>query len=165
MPSPRPLTAADIAGLLALQAEAPDAVTVFAAAARLAAECCGSYRLLTVLRYHEASAEVERIYSSDPAYPLGGRKRLSDFPTNHAAMAQGDVFLAATRAEVAAAYADHKRLFTMGITSILNAPIRHAGRRLAALNLCGKERQFEAGHTAAARTIAAALAPTLLAME
>ena len=140
-----------------------DPSAVFAAAARLAAECCGGYRLLTVLRYHEAAAEVERIYSSDPAYPLGGRKRLNDFPSNHAAMAQGEVFLAATKAEVAASYADHERLFQMGITSILNAPIRHAGRRLATLNLCGRELQFDPGHIAAARTIAAVLAPSLLA--
>ena len=163
MSSPaRPLTAADIAALLALQAEAPEPATVFAAAARLAAETCG-YRLLTVLRYREAEAQVERVFSSDPAYPVGGRKRLSDFPSNHAAMQRGDVFLAATRAEVAAGFADHEQIFALGISSILNAPIRHAGQRLATLNLCGVEGQYGPAHVQAARTIAGVLAATTMA--
>ena len=158
----RPLTTTDIAALLALQAEAPERATVFAAAAKLAAETCG-YRLLTVLRYLEAEAQVERVYSSDPAYPAGGRKRLSDFPSNHAAMQRGEVFLAASKAEVAAGFADHAQIFAVGISSILNAPIRHAGRRLATLNLCGVEGQYGPAHVQAARTIAAVLAPALLA--
>ena len=156
------INAVDLAGLLALQAEAADSRAVFEAAARLVAETCG-YRLLTVLGYREAEAEVERLYSSDPAYAVGGRKRLSDFPSNHAGMAKGEVFLAATKAEVQAAFADHERIFGLGISAILNAPIRHGGRRLGTLNLCGDEGQYGAREIATARIIAAALAPTLLA--
>ncbi len=163
-PSPRRLTAADIASLLALQAERADAATVFAAAARLASACCGQLRLMTVLRYRETEALVERVYSSDPAYAIGGTKPLAQFPLNHAAMAQGQIYHAATNADLEAAFADHARLFAMGITSILNAPIRHAGRRLGTLNLCGSEGQFGRLETDAARTIAACLAPSLLAM-
>ena len=157
----RDLESTDIARLLALQAEAQDNLTVFAEAARLVAETCG-YRLLTVLLYREADAEVERLYSSDPAYVVGGRKRLSDFPSNHAGMAQGDVFLAATKAEVAAAFTDHERIFALGISAILNAPIRHAGQRFGTLNLSGNEGQYGPRQIAAARTIAAALTPTLM---
>ena len=162
--SPRPLATDDIAGLLALQAEAPDVANVFAAAARLTAECCGGFRLLTVLRYREADAVVERIYSSDPAYAIGGTKPLAQFPVNHTAMARGDIFHAATKAEVQAAFADHAQLLAMGITAILNSPIRHAGRRLGTLNLCGKEGQFGASEILAARTIAASLAPSLMTL-
>ncbi len=161
--APRRLTASDIASLLALQAECADAATVFAAAANLAAACCGELRLITVLRYREAEALVERVYSSEPAYSIGGTKPLAQFPLNHAAMSQGQIFHAATAAEVKAAFADHERLFAMGITAILNSPIRHAGRRLGTLNLCGRDGQFGRSEIDAARTIAASLAPSLLA--
>lgn len=163
MPALRDLTTTDIATLLVLQAQSADRVAVFDAAARLAGETVGRCRLTTVLAYREAEACVERIYSSDPAYPIGGRKALSLFPVNHAAMARGDIFLAGTRAEVEAAFADHAALFAMGITAILNSPIRHAGRRLGTLNLCGADGQFGPREIAAARLIAALLAPTLLA--
>ena len=162
MPPLRDLAMADVAAVLGLQAASMDVNTVFDAAARLARETVGPYRLLTVLRYREAEAEVERIYSSDPAYPIGGRKALSQFPVNHAAMARGDCFLAGTRVEVEAAFADHDALFAMGITAILNSPVRHAGRRLATFNICGHDGQFGAREIAAARLIAALLAPTLL---
>ena len=161
-PPLRTLTAPDIMALQALQAESPGAAAAFDGAARLATGICGSLRLITVLRYRAMQPLVERIYSSDPAYAVGGTKPLADFPLNHAAMARGDIFLAATKAEVRAAFADHDRLFAMGITAILNAPIRHAGRRLATLNLCGAEGQFEPPQIASVRTIATALAPTLL---
>ena len=161
----RTLTAPDVAALLALQAEALHAAAVYAAAARLAQDICDNLRLITVLRYRENEALVERIYSSDPAYPIGGTKPLAAFPLNHAAMARGDVFLAATKTEVKAAFTDHERLFAMGITAILNAPVRHAGRRLATLNLCGTEGQFGVLQIAGVRTIASALAPTLLGRE
>ncbi len=37
------------------------------------------HKLFTVLRYHEATRESERIYTNQPAaYPVGGRKPLSD---------------------------------------------------------------------------------------
>ena len=161
-PAPHPLTAPAISSLLSLQAECADAATVFAAASALAAACCGELRLVTVLRYREAEALVERIYSSDPAYATGGTKPLAQFPLNHAAMARGDTFLAATAADVKAAFADHERLFQMGITAILNSPVRHAGRRLGTLNLCGRDGQFGPAGVHAARTIAVCLAPTLL---
>ena len=164
-PSTRRLTSTDIASLLALQAEKSDPAAIFAAAARLASACCGDLRLLTVLRYREDKALVERVYSSDPGYAAGGTKPLAQFPLNHAAMAQGQIFHAATAAEVKAAFADHERLFAMGITAILNSPIRHAGRRLGTLNLCGHEGQFGRAEIDAARTLALSLAPSLLAMR
>ena len=164
MPTPRDLTTADIASVLGLQSEAAGATAVFDAVTRLVHETVGPYRLLTVLRYREAEEVVERVYSSDPAYPIGGRKPLALFPTNHAAMARGDIFLAGTRAEVEAAFADHATLFGMGITAILNAPIRHAGCRLGTLNLCGEDGQFGPREIANARLLAALLAPTLLTL-
>ena len=60
-------------------------------------------------------------------------------------MEKGEVFLAATRAEVRQAFFDHELIFSLGITAILNVPIRHAGRRLGTINLCGEEGMYGAG--------------------
>ena len=129
-------------------------VAAFAEVQRLSAETIG-WRLMTILHYVEAEGVVVRVHSSDPAtYPIGGRKRLADFPTNHAAMADGDVFLAANRDDVRRAYADHEALFALGIESILNVPVRAEGRRLGTLNLCGAEGSFGPAEVARARELA-----------
>lgn len=159
----RALTINDIAEVIATSAEAAEPAHVFDAIWRIAAETCG-FRLLTVLQYDEAVGEVVRRYSSDPAYPVGGRKALAAYTINHAAVAADGYFLAGTRAAVAEAYADHERLFALGITAILNAPIRSGGRRLGTLNLSGSEGQYGAPDVRAACTLAGLLAPTLLAM-
>ena len=113
------------------------------------------FRMLTILQYQEVDGVVVRVHSSDPAaYPIGGRKRLADFPTNHAAMADGDVFLAATKDDVRRAYADHAALFALGIEAILNVPVRVNGRRLGTLNLCGAEGSFGPEEMARARELA-----------
>ena len=120
------------------------------------------FRMLTILQYQEVDGVVVRVHSSDPAtYPIGGRKRLADFPTNHAAMADGDVFLAATKDDVRRAYADHEALFALGIESILNVPVRVDGRRLGTLNLCGAEGSFGPAEVARARILADMLIPHL----
>ena len=93
---------------------------------------------------------------------MGGRKLLSDFTTNHGAMRQGEIFLAATKADVRKAYADHESLFALGVTAILNVPIRHAGRRLATMNLCGEEGMYGAAEVVRGRVLAGLLAPWLL---
>ena len=162
--STRDLALADIYRLPALAAEAPDRDALFEAIAGIARQTCG-FRLLTILAYIEADAVVERIYSSEPrTYPVGGRKPLARYMTNHAAMRAGEVFLAATAAEVAAAFADHALLASLGITAILNAPIRHAGRRLGTLNLSGEEGQYGPTQVLAARLLAGLLVPSLMAL-
>ncbi len=120
------------------------------------------FRMLTILQYQEVDGVVVRVHSSDPAtYPIGGRKRLADFPTNHAAMADGDVFLAAAKDDVRRAYADHEALFALGIESILNVPVRVDGRRLGTLNLCGAEGSFGPAEVARAREAAEMLVGVL----
>ena len=111
------------------------------------------WRLFTVLRYVEAEQAVERLHSSDEAaYPVGGRKPLSKITASHGAMERGEVFLAATREDVRKAFFDHELIFSLGITAILNVPIRHAGRRLGTVNLCGEEGMYGPAEIAAARS-------------
>jgi len=158
----RDLTMDDVRAVMALQAERREPDT-YKAVERLAAETCG-FRLLTILRYVEQDAVVERVSSSDEkAYPIGGRKPLDKIAASHSAMSEGDIFLAADREQVRAAFFDHELIFSLGITAIMNVPIRHAGRRLGTLNFCGEEGKYGDREQAIGRVLAGLLAPALLA--
>jgi len=158
----RGLEMADVAALTQRAADNADARDLYGEVARVAAQTVG-WRLFTVLRYLEAEAAVERLYSSDEkAYPVGGRKPLDKITVSHGAMAKGEVFLAATREEVGAAFFDHELIFSLGISAILNVPIRYASRRLGTLNLCGEEGMYGPAEIASAKILAALLVPPLI---
>lgn len=155
----------DLAAVLAVAARghAPD--EVLAAVDALAARTVG-HRVCSIFRYVDATAEVERIYSSAPAsHPVGGRKRIAEYPHNQPVLARGDIYIAADRAAVARTYKEPERIFALGVTSIMNVPVRHDGRNVGALNLFGEEGWYGRSAFPAARVLAALLLPTLMAMR
>ena len=159
--SKRDLTLDDVRAVMALQAEKGERETC-KAVERLAHETCG-WRLLTILKYVEKDAVVERISSSDEkAYPLGGRKPLDKITASHGAMEHGGIFLAGTKAQVKEAFFDHELIFSLGITAIMNVPIRHAGRRLGTLNFCGEEGNYSEREMQIGRVLSGLLVPTLI---
>jgi hypothetical protein len=159
----RELTMADVSAVIARSTESAEAREVYRTVERICAETIG-WQLFTVLRYVEAAEAVERLYSSDEkAYPVGGRKPLNKITASHGAMEKGEVFLAATKEEVRKAFFDHELIFSLGITAILNVPIRHAGRRLGTINLCGEEGMYGPPEIARGKILAGLLVPTLLA--
>jgi hypothetical protein len=158
----RILTTADVAAIIALAREESDRGKVYKAVERIAAETCG-FLLLTTLRYDEARQVVVRVHSSDArSYPVGGTKPLDKLTENQRIMDRGGVALAATRADVERLFFDHELIFSLGITAILNAPIRHAGRRLGTLNFCGAEGMYGPGEVECAVVLAGLLVPCLL---
>jgi GAF domain-containing protein len=158
----RALTQADIAAIIALTSAQADRHAVYKAVETVAAETCG-WVLLTTLRYDEGLQAVVRLHSSDEkSYPVGGTKPLDKLTENHAIMERGDVALAATKADVKRMFFDHELIFSLGITAILNAPIRHAGRRLGTLNFCGLEGTYGAAEIQTAKILAGLLVPCLL---
>jgi len=167
MPNPtlktkRGLEMADVAALTQRTADGADVGEIYREVERIAAETVG-WRLFTVLRYLEAERAVERLYSSnEKAYPVGGRKPLDKITVSHGAMEKGEVFLAATREEVRAAFFDHELIFSLGISAILNVPIRYASRRLGTLNLCGEEGMYGPAEIASAKMLAGLMVPALI---
>jgi len=158
----RGLEMADVAALTQRTADGADVREIYREVERIAAETVG-WRLFTVLRYLEAEGAVERLYSSDEkAYPVGGRKPLEKITVSHGAMEKGEVFLAATREEVRAAFFDHELIFSLGISAILNVPIRYASRRLGTLNLCGEEGMYGPAEIASAKMLAGLMVPALI---
>ena len=158
----RGLEMADVAALTQRTADGADARELYREVERIAAETVG-WRLFTILRYLEAEHAVERLYSSDEkAYPVGGRKPLDKITVSHGAMEKGEVFLAATREEVRAAFFDHELIFSLGISAILNVPIRYRARRLGTLNLCGEEGMYGPAEIASAKMLAGLMVPALI---
>ena len=157
----RDLTLDDVAAVMGLQAEKPERDT-YKAVERLALETCG-WRLLTILKYNEKDQVVERLSSSDEkAYPIGGRKPLDKIATSHGAMEHGGIFLAGTKEDVKKAFFDYELIFSLGITAIMNVPVRHAGRRLGTLNFCGEEGTYHEREMGIGKVLAGLLAPALL---
>ena len=164
MAGKRDLSIEDVAHLIALAGQSADPGLVYRAVQRIAAETIG-WRLFTILRHVEADQAVERLHSSDvAAYPVGGRKPLAKIGASHAALEAGEAVLAATKEEVRRAFFDHELIFSLGITAILNVPIRHAGRHLGTLNLCGTEGMYGAADIARAKILAGLLVPAMSAV-
>lgn len=158
----RTLTTEDIAAVCTVSAAATDPMQVYAKVDALVRETVG-YKLLTVLRFVEETQEVERLYSSDmKAYPVGGRKQLKTINKDHSLAASGEIFLAANEEEVKRTFPDYELIFSLGAGAVLNAPIRHAGRRLGTLNCCGRADSYGPKQIAAAKVLANLLTPALL---
>jgi hypothetical protein len=147
----RRLALDDVARLMAFTAEAPRPLSILEAIGALARSVVGA-KGFTMFRYIPATGEVERIHSSDTsAYPLGGRKRVVDYPVNQSVLARGEV------------YKDYEKIFGLGVTSIMNVPVRFGGTNIGALNLFGEEGQFGEAEAADVRLLAGLMVPALLA--
>lgn len=158
-----PLALADLAAVLAISAEASEPRQVLIAIDALSRKVLG-HKVCSVFRYIDATQEVERIYTNSPgSHPVGGRKRIADYPHNQSVLARGDIYVAADRDAVARTYLNPERIFALGVTSIMNVPVRHSGCNLGALNLFGEAGWYGEAAFPAARAIAALLGPTLLA--
>jgi transcriptional regulator with GAF, ATPase, and Fis domain len=153
----------DVARLMAFAAEAPRPLSILEAIGALTRSVIGA-KGFTMFRYIPATGEVERIHSSDTtAYPLGGRKRVKDYPVNQSVLARGEVYIAKGRADIRGTYKDYEKIFGLGVTSIMNVPVRFGGTNIGALNLFGEEGQFDEAKAADARVLAGLMVAPLLA--
>src|ERR1041384_6456831 len=129
------LASEDIAYAMEIIASSTDEYAGYAAVDDLAQRAIG-HRLFTVMRYLPETVEVERLYSSNPSdYPPGGRKPKQGTPWGDVVLDRGEVFIAADAEGVRAAFSDHALLARLGISSIMNIPIRFRGRVLGTMNL------------------------------
>jgi GAF domain-containing protein len=151
----------DISHILELLAS-PHPAQAYRAVDALAQRVIG-HRLFTVMRQLEATAEVERLYSSNEGdYPVGGRKPKQGTPWGEIVLGRGEVFIAKDAAETRAAFADHELLLRLGITSIMNIPIRHGGRVLGTMNFSHQAGHYGEPAIAPAKIMAGMLVPLLL---
>jgi len=159
----RTLILADIAAAAQITASADETGATFHAVERLARQVIG-FRLFTVMRLHEATQEVERLYSSQPeAYPVNGRKPKQGTPWGAQVLDRGEIFIANSPDEVRAAFSDDELIFSLGIGAIMNVPVRFRGRSLGTMNICSDAGWFADADRATGRLLASLLAPPLLA--
>jgi hypothetical protein len=159
----RALNPDDLARLAELSARAHEPMELYTAVDRLVQEVIG-HKLFTMMRVHEATAEVERIYSSNTiAYPVGGRKEKRGTPWSAVVLDRGEVFVARNPDEVRGAFADHALIFSLGIGSIMNIPLGYGGRRLGTMNISHDAGWFTEQDAAAGRLIAPYVVMSLLA--
>lgn len=155
------LTLADIAAVQEVIARRHAPNEPFRALADLAQRVFG-HRLFTVMRHRAAAAEVERIFSdNEAAYPVGGRKRKLGTLWGEKVLDRGEVFIAKDRDELRAAFPDYELIFSLGISSIMNVPVRHDGETLATVNISGEAGQYREQDIPTARMLGALLLPVL----
>lgn len=158
----RQLALDDVTQVMELTASSKDAQAAYAAIDALAQRVIG-HKLLTVMRHLPASSEVERLYSSNTAaYPLAGRKPKQGTPWGAAVLDRGEVFIAADAEGVRAAFSDYPLIESLGISSIMNVPIRHCGRVLGTMNVNNDAGHFTPDTVAKGKVLAALLVPLLL---
>lgn len=119
--------------------------------------------LLTVLTVFPDDGVVERSYSNlSERYPMGGFKRIEDAPRLRKVLETGEVFIARTRDEIIANYADADTIFETGCSSVLNVPVFWRERIVATVNLLHTEGFYEPIHVPVVRSLAQAALPAFL---
>lgn len=121
------------------------------------------HRLFTVTRSLHETAEVERVYSSNPgAYPVGGRKRKAGTEWGSRVLERGEPLFCHSPAEIERVYADHSVIFSLGIGGMVNVPVLFGGRSVATMNVCHRANRFGEADLPALRIVAALLLPLVL---
>lgn len=119
--------------------------------------------LFTVLVHHAALRQSERFYTNQPdAYPVGGRKPVTDSPWMRRVIHSGQPYIGRTQQDIAEHFFDHALIHSLGCDSILNMPVRWRGQTLGTLNLCHRAGHYDEGHLPRVRLIAQLAAPALL---
>jgi GAF domain-containing protein len=148
--------------ILAALADPEQPGSTFRAVDAALAEAPG-HILFTVLVHHPALRQSERFYSNKPdAYPIGGRKPVTDSAWMKQVIHGGQPYIGRTREDIAANFFDHALIHSLGCESILNMPVRWRGQTLGTLNLCHRAGYYDEGHLSAVRLIAQLAAPALL---
>lgn len=119
--------------------------------------------LFTVLVHHPALHQSERFYTNKPeAYPIGGRKPVTDSAWMQRVIHGGNPYIGRTREDIAANFFDHALIHSLGCDSILNMPVRWRGQTMGTLNLCHRAGYYDAAHLPRVRLIAQLALPALL---
>ncbi len=119
--------------------------------------------LFTVLVHHPSLRQSERFYSNMPdAYPVGGRKPVTDSPWMKQVVFGGQPWICRTAEDVREVFYDHELIRSLGCESMLNVPVRWRGQTMGTLNLSHRAGFYDEGHVAPALRLAHLALPALL---
>lgn len=92
------------------------------------------WKLFTAMRYLP-SGEVERVHTSNrDAYPLAGRKPRRDTPWSRQVLVRGEPYYANDAAGIRFAFEDAEKILGLGLSAVMNVPVKEGGRVLGTLN-------------------------------
>ena len=118
--------------------------------------------LFTILIHHPALRESERFYSNQPgAYPVGGRKPVTDTPWMQRVVHGGDPYIGRTREDIRDAFFDYELIWSLGCESVLNMPVRWRGETLGTLNLLHRAGHYDESQIDHARLAAHLALPAM----
>lgn len=93
------------------------------------------HKLFTILRWDAERRESERLYTNQPtAYPVGGRKPMSQTIWSRQVLDERRPYVGRTAADIRAHFFDHELIASLGCASIVNLPVVWNGRVLGTLN-------------------------------
>ena len=156
---------AGIGGIIAAHADVDQPGATFRAVDRALAASPG-HILFTILVHHPALKQSERFSTTMPeAYPVGGRKPVTDQPWMQRVIHAGQPYIGRTRADIRDVFFDYELIWSLGCESVLNMPVRWAGQTLGTLNLLHRAGHYDEGHVDAVRLVAHLAAPALLTIS
>lgn len=124
------------------------------------------HRLFTILVHHRAARESERVYTNmREAYPVGGRKPITDSPWMRQVMQQGLPYIGRNADDLRDVFYDHELIVSLGCRSVLNVPLRWRGETLGTLNMLHEENWYGTAHIELARVFAQLAVPAVMAQQ
>lgn len=123
------------------------------------------HRLFTILVHHRAARESERIYTNmAEAYPVRGRKPITDSAWMQQVMARGEPYIGRNADDIREVFFDHELILSLGCRSVLNMPLRWQGQTLGTLNMLHQENWYEPRHVELASVLAQLAVPAVMAL-
>ena len=149
-------------GILDAHGERDQPEATFRAVDRALAEAPGTI-LFTILVHHPGLKQSERFYSNRPdAYPVGGRKPVTDSAWMQQVIFGGQPYIGRTAADIREVFYDHELIASLGCESVLNMPVRWGGETLGTLNLLHRAGHYSDEHLARVRLAGHLALPGLL---
>jgi hypothetical protein len=157
----RPDPAPHIAAVLAAHRETSQPEATFRAVDAALAATTG-HILFTILIHHPGLKESERFYTNMPdAYPVGGRKPVTDRPWMQSVIGDGVPYLGRTREDIKEVFFDYELIWSLGCESVINMPVRWQGQTLGTLNLLHRAGWYDESDFAITRLFAHLALPAM----
>jgi hypothetical protein len=158
----RPDPTPHLATVLAAHGDADQPGATFRAIDAALAATIG-HMLFTILIVHPGLRESERFYTNQPAaYPVGGRKPVTDSAWMRRVIGGGEPYIGRTREDIREVFFDHDLIWSLGCESVLNLPVRWRGQTLGTLNLLHRAGWYDDGDIATTRLFAHLALPAML---
>lgn len=129
------IAVADLASFVQIIAEAENKDQIYASLAKAANLYIG-YTVITIMAYNAETGEVKRLYTNNStAYPNGGIKGKRDTEWSRHVLVKGRPFIGRTKEDIRDNFEDHDLILGLGLTSVMNIPVRLCGQTIGTINL------------------------------